>query len=112
MMWRGSARIVTDGDREGNSDNVRRSVCLAAIVADGDRARDDFAQYAAQGGEGRPGGITRHRFGLVHHAGGVALPPVTGERDIQEQIRITRLRREALPKRIRENKKEEIFDAF
>ena len=42
----------------------------------------------------------------------VALPPVTSERDIQEQLRIARLRREALPKRIRESKGEEPFDAF
>jgi transcriptional regulator with XRE-family HTH domain len=43
---------------------------------------------------------------------GVALPAVTGERDIQEQIRMARLRRDALPKRVRDSKKDESFDAF
>lgn len=43
---------------------------------------------------------------------GVALPSAFNERDLREELRIVRLRREALPTRIRETKKAEPFDAF
>ena len=43
---------------------------------------------------------------------GVALPVQTRARDLEEQIRIVRLRRQALPERIRKPKTDKVFDDF